>query len=105
MGVIWNNEHMLPYVCSSYHYRATPQTSHHHTITGFSTSKGGMVRSILFPRPLNFRFYMDSIKFVLVLAVIGTGEEGGGGGGGGGRGGEEGWRGGGGGREYMYFIV
>ncbi|KAL5492024.1 hypothetical protein EMCRGX_G017412 [Ephydatia muelleri] len=38
--------------------------------TGFYTSKGGMVRSILFPRPLNFRFYMDAIKFVLVLGVV-----------------------------------
>ncbi|KAL5492027.1 hypothetical protein EMCRGX_G017415 [Ephydatia muelleri] len=38
--------------------------------TGFSTSKGGMVRSILYPKPLNFKFYLDAIKFVLLLAII-----------------------------------
>lgn len=31
-----------------------------------------MVRSILFPKPLNMKFYADAIKFVLVLAVLGT---------------------------------
>jgi len=30
-----------------------------------------MVRSILFPKPLNMKFYADAIKFVLVLAVLG----------------------------------
>ena len=38
--------------------------------TSFLTSKGGMVRSILFPKPLNIKFYWDSIKFVLILAVL-----------------------------------
>eukprot|EP00731_Ephydatia_muelleri_P014336 Em0008g56a len=41
--------------------------------TAFSTSKGGMVRSILYPKPLNFKFYLDAIKFVLVLGVIALG--------------------------------
>ena len=44
---------------------------HTTSLTGFSTSKGGMVRSILYPKPLNFKFYLDAIKFVLLLAVIG----------------------------------
>lgn len=30
-----------------------------------------MVRSILFPKPLNMKFYADAIKFVLVLAMLG----------------------------------
>ena len=30
-----------------------------------------MVRSILFPKPLNMKFYSDAIKFVLVLALLG----------------------------------
>ena len=30
-----------------------------------------MVRSILFPKPLNMKFYADAIKFVLVLAALG----------------------------------
>ncbi|XP_064384739.1 polyamine-transporting ATPase 13A3-like isoform X2 [Halichondria panicea] len=40
--------------------------------TGFSTSKGGMVRSILFPKPVNLKFYSDSIKFIIVMAIIGA---------------------------------
>lgn len=40
-------------------------------LTGFSTSKGGMVRSILFPRKLSIKFYADAMKFVLLLAVLG----------------------------------
>ena len=38
--------------------------------TGFSTSKGEMVQSILFPKPLNIKFYWDSIKFILILAML-----------------------------------
>lgn len=38
--------------------------------TGFSTAKGGMVRSILFPKPLNMKFYADAMKFVLVLGML-----------------------------------
>ncbi|XP_031641127.1 probable cation-transporting ATPase 13A3 [Contarinia nasturtii] len=35
--------------------------------TGFNTSKGELVKSILFPRPIEFRFYEDSVKFVSML--------------------------------------
>jgi cation-transporting ATPase 13A3/4/5 len=38
--------------------------------TGFNTSKGQLIRSILFPKPMVFKFYSDSIKFIGVLAVI-----------------------------------
>ncbi|XP_035227612.1 probable cation-transporting ATPase 13A3 [Stegodyphus dumicola] len=38
--------------------------------TGFSTAKGELVRSILFPKPMGFKFYKDAIKFVGLLAFI-----------------------------------
>ncbi|KAA6376720.1 MAG: putative Vacuolar cation-transporting ATPase YPK9, partial [Streblomastix strix] len=39
--------------------------------TGFSTAKGQLVRSILFPKPqTRFKFYEDSFKFIGVLALI-----------------------------------
>ncbi|XP_054716748.1 polyamine-transporting ATPase 13A3-like [Uloborus diversus] len=38
--------------------------------TGFSTAKGELVRSILFPKPLGFKFYRDSIKFVILLFFV-----------------------------------
>ncbi|XP_076330164.1 polyamine-transporting ATPase 13A3-like isoform X3 [Tachypleus tridentatus] len=38
--------------------------------TGFLTAKGELVRSILFPKPLGFKFYRDSMKFVLILFCI-----------------------------------
>ena len=37
---------------------------------GFSTSKGELVRSILFPKPVDFKFSQDGIKFIGCLAVI-----------------------------------
>ncbi|KAM5248693.1 polyamine-transporting ATPase 13A2 [Ctenodactylus gundi] len=40
------------------------------TQTGFSTAKGGLVSSILHPRPINFKFYKHSIKFVAALSVL-----------------------------------
>ncbi|TRZ02445.1 hypothetical protein DNTS_030275 [Danionella cerebrum] len=45
------------------------------TRTGFFTAKGDLVSSILYPQPLDFRFYKDAMKFLLflgVLALIGT---------------------------------
>lgn len=38
--------------------------------TGFNTSKGELIKSILFPRPIEFRFYEDSIKFVSMLFCV-----------------------------------
>ncbi|CAK6955037.1 cation-transporting ATPase 13A2 isoform X2 [Scomber scombrus] len=43
--------------------------------TGFYTAKGNLVSSILYPQPANFRFYQDSVKFLIVLgfvALLGT---------------------------------
>ncbi|KAH7816798.1 putative P-type ATPase (P-ATPase) Superfamily Protein [Monocercomonoides exilis] len=38
--------------------------------TAFSTAKGQLVRSILFPKPTKFKFYEDSFKFIGVMACI-----------------------------------
>lgn len=38
--------------------------------TGFNTSKGELIKSILYPRPIEFRFYEDSIKFVSMLFCV-----------------------------------
>jgi len=38
--------------------------------TGFHTAKGELIRSILFPRPMDFKFYRDSIRFILVLFCL-----------------------------------
>lgn len=38
--------------------------------TGFSTAKGELVRSILFPKPVDFKFNKDTYKFIGVLASI-----------------------------------
>jgi cation-transporting ATPase 13A3/4/5 len=38
--------------------------------TAFSTAKGQLVRSILYPRPTRFKFYEDSFKFIGVLALL-----------------------------------
>lgn len=37
---------------------------------GFSTMKGKMVRSILFPKPHQFKFTSDSLKFIGMLAFV-----------------------------------
>ncbi|TFK54011.1 hypothetical protein OE88DRAFT_1624988 [Heliocybe sulcata] len=37
---------------------------------GFNTTKGALVRSMLFPKPMGFKFYRDSIRFIAVLAGI-----------------------------------
>ncbi|CAH8507851.1 unnamed protein product [Schistosoma intercalatum] len=44
--------------------------------TGFYTVKGELVRSILFPKPLKFKFTQDSLRFIFalsILAVVGLG--------------------------------
>ncbi|KAJ6655494.1 hypothetical protein lerEdw1_005072 [Lerista edwardsae] len=40
--------------------------------TGFDTAKGDLVRSILYPKPLNFKLYRDVFKFIVCLALIGV---------------------------------
>ncbi|KAJ3081881.1 hypothetical protein HK102_002077, partial [Quaeritorhiza haematococci] len=37
---------------------------------GFNTTKGNLVRSMLFPRPNKFKFYRDSFRFIGVLCMI-----------------------------------
>jgi len=38
--------------------------------TAFVTSKGNLVRDILYPKPTKFQFYRDSLYFVGTMAVI-----------------------------------
>jgi cation-transporting ATPase 13A2 len=38
--------------------------------TGFSTTKGELVRSILHPKPVDFRFNVDTYKYIGGLAII-----------------------------------
>jgi cation-transporting ATPase 13A3/4/5 len=38
--------------------------------TGFSTLKGELIRSIMFPKPTKFKFYRDSMRFVGFLALF-----------------------------------
>lgn len=38
--------------------------------TGFSTAKGNLVRSIMYPPPVDFKFEHDTYKFVELLACI-----------------------------------
>lgn len=40
------------------------------TRTGFCTAKGGLVSSILHPRPISFKFYKHSMKFVAALSIL-----------------------------------
>lgn len=40
------------------------------TNTGFLTTKGSLVRDILYPKPINFKFQADAMKFVLLMACI-----------------------------------
>ena len=42
------------------------------TRTGYLTSKGDLVRSILYPYPVEFKFEVDSYKFIMVMATIAT---------------------------------
>nr|XP_023650603.1 probable cation-transporting ATPase 13A3 isoform X3 [Paramormyrops kingsleyae] len=38
--------------------------------TGFSTVKGQLVRSILYPKPSNFQLYRDAVRFLLGLVCV-----------------------------------
>ncbi|PWW72710.1 hypothetical protein C7212DRAFT_285768 [Tuber magnatum] len=38
--------------------------------TGFNTTKGALVRSMLFPKPTGFKFYRDSFYYIAVMSGI-----------------------------------
>lgn len=38
--------------------------------TGFNTTKGALIRSMLFPKPSTFKFYRDSFRYISVMAMI-----------------------------------
>ncbi|KAG8936983.1 hypothetical protein FRC02_009120 [Tulasnella sp. 418] len=38
--------------------------------TGFNTTKGALVRSMLYPKPMGFKFYRDSMRFISFLAGL-----------------------------------
>lgn len=38
--------------------------------TGFNTTKGALVRSMLFPKPSGFKFYRDSFRYIAVMAGV-----------------------------------
>ncbi|ONH66901.1 Vacuolar cation-transporting ATPase YPK9 [Cyberlindnera fabianii] len=40
------------------------------TRTGFSTTKGALLRSMLFPKPAGFKFYEDSFKYIGFMFLI-----------------------------------
>lgn len=40
--------------------------------TGFNTTKGALVRSMLFPKPSGFKFYRDSFRYIGVMGIIAT---------------------------------
>lgn len=40
------------------------------TRTGFLTTKGALVRDILYPRETNFKFYHDALVFVAFMALV-----------------------------------
>ncbi|NWI16425.1 AT134 ATPase, partial [Crypturellus soui] len=40
--------------------------------TGFNTAKGDLVRSILYPKPMNFKLYRDALRFLMLLIAFAT---------------------------------
>ena len=38
--------------------------------TGFNTTKGALVRSMLFPKPSGFKFYRDAFRYIAVMAMV-----------------------------------
>lgn len=40
------------------------------TRTGFLTTKGSLVRDILYPKEIKFKFYRDGLKFVGIMACV-----------------------------------
>ena len=40
--------------------------------TGFNTARGSMVRSILFPKPINIKYERHGVKFIGMMAIVGV---------------------------------
>ena len=40
------------------------------TLIGFGTVKGELIRTMLFPKPSDFKFYADAFKFMIILAIM-----------------------------------
>jgi cation-transporting ATPase 13A2 len=38
--------------------------------TGFLTTKGGLIRDILYPRPNRFSFHRDSLLYIVIFAFM-----------------------------------
>lgn len=38
--------------------------------TGFNTTKGSLIRSMLFPKPSGFKFYNDAFRYISVMAGV-----------------------------------
>ena len=38
--------------------------------TGFLTTKGSLIRDILYPKEIKFKFYTDGLKFVAIMAAV-----------------------------------
>lgn len=38
--------------------------------TGFNTMKGQLIRSIMFSPENSFKFYRDSLKYIMVLSIL-----------------------------------
>ena len=38
--------------------------------TGFNTTKGNLIRSILFPKAVDFKFKKDSIRYIFLMAIL-----------------------------------
>jgi len=38
--------------------------------TGFLTTKGSLIRDILYPKEIKFKFYNDGLKFVGIMAIL-----------------------------------
>jgi cation-transporting P-type ATPase 13A2 len=38
--------------------------------TSFNTTKGSLVRSMLFPKPSGFKFYRDSFRYIKIMALV-----------------------------------
>ena len=38
--------------------------------TGFLTTKGSLIRDILYPKEIKFKFYQDGMKFIAIMALL-----------------------------------